>query len=537
MIFEKLHVQSVLSGQRSNVKCNTPAFSSFHQLRSLPTMKLNMRTTVGFLLLGLLLLDYFYTLECKRWKRNVDETCHDADVLIFGAGMAGITAGYTLGNNDNGTNNFIILEAGEEIGGRVKSKVLEKSGARIELGANWMHGIDPLQPEKHPLYSIAQECGGVQGFFMHTEFNTSFHFYNSSGAEITTSSELQLRIKDWYAVEEKLASESLRRTKLGLPDISVRKALEENNWIPQSPVDSVIEWMGIDFDYSYTPENTSLMENFPEPTYRDFGDPSRVMDFFVTDQKVGYAGVVQCVADRYLTSNDSRLHLQSVVKEIVWNDTCVCATTTEAGTLRRYCAPYAIATFSIGVLRAKTVKFTPDLPQEKQNAINNLYDALYLKIFLEFEETFWQTDVNYIFHADPDRGHFFHFQSLSQDLPGSNILMATVTGRWATAVYNQTTDATKSQIMQVLRKVYGSQIPDPVGVTIPDWGINPFYMGMYSDFPPGYEHLREDLVSHAGRVYFGGEATNDKYSAYVHGAYFSGIDAANQVIYSLRNDD
>ena len=245
---------------------------------------------------------------------------------------------------------------------------------------------------------------------MKKELNTTFRFYDSNGTDITTSQELRQRIKDWFEVEDKIADEFVRRVKAELPDISVCTALEENGWKPLTPVDSAIEWFGIDFDFAYTPENTSLLLNLPDPTYYSFGDPSRTIDFFITDQKTGYAGVVQCLADRYLTKNDSRLHLQSVVKEITWSDSCVCAQTLESGSLRQYCAPYAISTFSVGVLKAKTVKFTPELPKEKQEAISHLYDGLYLKIFQEFEKTFWPTDVNYILHADPDRGHFFHFQ-------------------------------------------------------------------------------------------------------------------------------
>jgi polyamine oxidase len=367
---------------------------------------------------------------------------------------------------------------------------------------------------------------------MGRELNTSYHFYDSSGAEITNSKELQQRVKDWYAAEEKITDESIRRTKARLPDISVRRALEDNGWIPQSPVDSAIEWVGADFNLGYTPENTSLQMNYPDPTYTDFGVPSQIVDYFITDQKVGYIGVIQCLADRYLTNGDSRLHLRSVVKEIAWSNECVCAMTTESGSLRRYCAPYAILTFSVGVLKSKVVKFTPELPQAKQTAFDHAYDTLFLKIYLEFEETFWPTDANYIVHADEERGHFYHFQSLSQHFPPRqpSILLATVTGRWATAVYDQTPNTTQSQIMQVLRKLYGSQIPDPVGITIPDWGINPQFMGMYSDFPPGYGHLQADLVSPAGRLYFGGEATNSDYGGYLHGAYFSGIDVANQIV-------
>ena len=49
----------------------------------------------------------------------------------------------------------------------------------------------------------------------------------------------------------------------------------------------------------------------------------------------------------------------------------MCAVTLEAGSLKQYCAPYAIVTFSVGALKAKTAKFTPELPKEKQNAIDN----------------------------------------------------------------------------------------------------------------------------------------------------------------------
>ena len=497
-----------------------------------------MKALAYSLLLAVVFVVLFSLSGCQLPRRNSQRTCHDADVLILGAGMAGIVAGYTLGNNGNGTTNFIILEAGVEIGGRVKSKVLETSGARIELGANWIQGIDPAQPDKHPLYCIAQECGGVEGFFMHAELNTTFHFYDSNGKDISTSKELRQRIDDWYEMEEKLDDEATRRTKAGLPDISVRRALEENGWVPQSPMDNVIEWVGIDYTDAYTPENTSLKMNYPDDTYSTFGDPSRTADYFVTDQKTGYAGVVQCLANRYLTADDPRLHLNSIVKEIQWSDSCVCAVTLEAGSLKQYCAPYAIVTFSVGALKAKTAKFTPELPKEKQNAIDNLYPlGLFLKIFLEFGETFWEDDVNYIIQADPVRGHFCHFQSLTQNLPGSsNVLMATVTGRWATAVYNQTEDATKSQIMEVLQRLYSTKIPDPIGITIPDWGVNPFFMGMYSNYPPGYKQFYNDLSSRAGRLYFGGEAISEKYNGYLHGAYFSGIDTANQVIYSLSHD-
>ena len=72
------------------------------------------------------------------------------------------------------------------------------------------------------------------------------------------------------------------------------------------------------------------------------------------------------------------------------------------------------------------VRFVPDLPEAKKNAIDYLDFVLYLKIFLEFEEIFWEeeTYVDSILHVDPVRGHFVQFQPLTKTTP---VLFATVT--------------------------------------------------------------------------------------------------------------
>ena len=95
---------------------------------------------------------------------------------------------------------------------------------------------------------------------------------------------------------------------------------------------------------------------------------------------------------------------------------------------------------------------------------------------MEFEETFWPTDADYIFRADPLRGHC---QFSVSDTTYYSILLASVTGQQAMTVYHQTVEETKFQIMHVLKMLYGSQIPDPISITIPDWGTNPLFMGIH----------------------------------------------------------
>ena len=460
------------------------------------------------------------TTECRR---------KDAEVLILGAGMAGISAAKTL--SEKAITDFILLEADDEIGGRVKSIVL-KSGVRLELGANWIQGIDPEEPEKHPLWKIVENCGGLDGRFVQAVSINTMHVFNLDGKNITESTLFKMRFAQWNKIFDALIAYSLQKQRSHSPDMSLREALDANGWFPHSYMDSLIEWYGSDYGVGYgtSPENVSLFTNIPEKTYTDFGDPDRVTDYFVSDQENGFVKVVECLADGFLTENDSRLHLDTKVTEIDWSDSeCVCVTVREAGTVREYCAPHAIVTFSLGVLKSDAVKFLPPLPTIKQKAINKDEMGLYLKIFLEFEHIFWkgETHVDSILHVDSARGKYVHFQPFNPSIP---ILFTTVTGEMAKMIYKQSVNKTTDQIMKVLRKIYGTSIPNPIDVHIPDWWVNPLYQGMYTSPPCGFEKAEfETLAQPVGRLHFGGEATSIDYFGFVHGAYYSGINVANEI--------
>ena len=95
----------------------------------------------------------------------------DAKVLILGAGMAGIAAAYSL--QQNGTSDFIILEAQDRVGGRMRTDSF--AGLHVNAGAAWMQGLDPKHPERccacthnnacrlHaiPFLTINRDCQGI----------------------------------------------------------------------------------------------------------------------------------------------------------------------------------------------------------------------------------------------------------------------------------------------------------------------------------------------------------------------------------------
>ena len=71
-------------------------------------------------------------------------------VLILGAGSAGITAAKTL--YDQGITDFLVLEAQDYIGGRIKQ--VPFAGMKVEEGANWIHYQDE---DDNPLNSLNEK--------------------------------------------------------------------------------------------------------------------------------------------------------------------------------------------------------------------------------------------------------------------------------------------------------------------------------------------------------------------------------------------
>lgn len=62
----------------------------------------------------------------------------DVDVVVIGAGLAGVTAARELGNAGL---DVLVLEARDRVGGRIWT--IDEFGKKIELGGNWLHWLQP----------------------------------------------------------------------------------------------------------------------------------------------------------------------------------------------------------------------------------------------------------------------------------------------------------------------------------------------------------------------------------------------------------
>ena len=79
----------------------------------------------------------------------MSETNFDADVLIIGAGMAGLTAARALAERGQ---HVVVLDARDHVGGRIMTRTVE-GHQTVELGAEFLHGRAP------ELWSLLDEAG------------------------------------------------------------------------------------------------------------------------------------------------------------------------------------------------------------------------------------------------------------------------------------------------------------------------------------------------------------------------------------------
>ncbi|ESR59050.1 polyamine oxidase 1 [Citrus sinensis] len=444
-------------------------------------------------------------------------------VIIVGAGMSGFMAAKTL--EEAGYKDFIILEASSRVGGRLHKGNI--GGHTIELGANW---VNSGGPKSSPSLQIAKKIK-LKTFYSDYA-NLTSNIYKQDGGlyqkHVVESAVRIAKTRDAFCtnLSKILSSETTRDDDTSI--LGSQRLLKE---VPMTPLEMAIDYFFNDYEDAEPPRITSLKTTYPRNQLVDFGEDS----YFVADPR-GFESVVHSVAKQFLSHGhqvirDPRLKLNKVVRNISYSKDKV-TVKTEDGSV--YQANYAIVSVSIGVLQSDFIEFTPNLPLWKKLAINNFNMAIYTKIFMKFPYKFWPTGpgTEFFIYAHERRGYFPIWQHLENEMPGSNILFVTVTDEESRRVERQSDEKTKAEIMNnVLRKLFGNKIPEPQSIFVPRWWSNRFFNGSYSNWPNGFtQQSYKELKEPIGPIYFTGEHTNSTYLGYIDGAYFAGINTANDLI-------
>lgn len=455
-------------------------------------MRLSRRKFLQALLLGALMSQGGY-----RFPRRARAQTNRADVLVIGAGVAGLAAAQMLQQAGYAV---IVLEARERIGGRVWSH-RTVDGIPLDLGASWVHGVNG-----NPISELLKDHPSIQTIA--TDFDNAIYY---DGAEVLSDDEVERLMalfeeimSDVYTIAEAEPHQPLGE--------AIQRALATRSLSPR-------ERRALDFIISITIEN-EFAASVNQLSAR-FWDSDRALSGAHVIFPSGY----DWLPDKLAQGIDVRLG--QAVERVEYGADGV-RIHTQGGAL--YDAYYAVVTLPLGVLKADVVRFEPLLPATKRAAIQRLGVGTLNKVYLQFDDVFWDETAEFIHFVPEQSGEWPEAINFFVYI-GQPILMLFASGAFGLQMETLPDDQIIAGVMRRLRGVYGAQIPAPKRFLITRWAQDPFARGAYSVY--GVESTPEDRATLAEPMedvlFFAGEATHPHFPATVHGALLSGWRAADAI--------
>ena len=83
---------------------------------------------------------------------------------------------------------------------------------------------------------------------------------------------------------------------------------------------------------------------------------------------------------------------------------------------------------------------------------------------------------------------------MEREYPGANVLLVTVTDDESRRIEQQPDSDTKAEVMEVLRAMFGKNIPEATDILVPKWWSDRFYRGTFSNWPIGVSRFEYDQI-------------------------------------------
>jgi len=429
----------------------------------------------------------FSLLSCNKKYIKSEDT-----VIVIGAGISGLAAAKEL--KDNGVEHIIILEASDKSGGRMKTD--RSLGFAFDEGASWIH-----KPIGNPISELAIEAGATT--FLTDDENVVV--YDTDGSAYTDED---------YGTEDGAFEDAVVKVKRsGTNDQSFETvyhslyADKKDDRLWKFMVSSYLE-----FDLGGDIAKLSSNEFYDDKEHKG-------VDVILTN---GYDNITNYLA----TGLD--IHYNERVSKVDYTDGSKVLITSTSGT---YEASAIVVTVSLGVLKSCSFHFSPELTDEKKDALDDLAMGTVNKFMLVWDTAFWDVDLQYIGYSSETKGAFNAFLNVKK-YSSHNALMTFTFGEFSREAEELSAPEVTELIMTNLKAIYGDNIPFPTDMLRTKWNSNQNSYGCYSYVQQGGETKAYNVLAKSidDRIYFAGEHTSFDYRGTVHGAYVSGIEAANEIL-------
>jgi monoamine oxidase len=418
------------------------------------------------------------------------------DVLVIGAGVAGVTAARELARRGL---SVTVIEARDRTGGRVHT-IRDFCGHPVEAGAEFVHTDGA---ETWPEIRAAQLTVRRSAVPRRTMFNL--------GGRALSLPWTLLHPGVWSAFP---ILHHLAHTRP--PDISARDFIERHGYRGRARLMA-------EMVFAHSPgliDEIGVLGLLEDRILRlHTGSFNRITD--------GYDRLVDHIA----RGLDVRLGF--AVTTVRWGPAGVIVASADG---RALSARAAITTLPLGVLASGAVEFVPPLPGDKRRSFGELVMGPVLKLLLHFREPFWpHWMANLGCGTGPVTIYWPAIDGGGKDDPRTPaVLTAYCTGpRAASLSQMQEAEAAAVVLADLARLFPRANLQRLLlGYRRIDWSTDPFARGGYTFTRPGCRGARDRLAAaETPALFWAGAATATSTIAdTVQAAYVSGLRAATEVL-------
>lgn len=447
-------------------------------------------------------------------SQSVDTTTTQVDVVVVGAGFAGLKAAHDLVSKGH---SVVVLEGRDRVGGRVFTG--EIAGVKVDLGGTWV-------AKKHTaIREIADQvgCTLVPQF---TEGRSTLWLAGKrstykgtlpklSPAALVNMARIQLALDKMAKTIDVDAPWNSPRAE-ELDAISFEEWLDRKRarWTTRAMMTIVtkVEW-------GCQTSDVSLLHVLR--TIRAFGGFDFMLDAEGGMQEERYVETTQEIAIRYAALLGDRVVTAAPVRRISQDADRV---TVETDSMQVN-ATYAIVTTATE--HRGGIEFEPALSEPARGLINSWGLGALSKAFVAYDKSFWRAD-GVSGESVTDTGTVFITFDVSPSPDGPGILMAFCDPRVFDAHHPETR---KAQVVKQLTDLFGPGAARPIDYIDHCWNTDSFAPGGPNPVVAPYASVRYGgvMTEPHGRVQWAGTETAGEWTGSMNGAVLSGQRVAKTV--------
>jgi monoamine oxidase len=429
----------------------------------------------------------------------------DPDVIIIGAGAAGLTCAHELMQKNL---DVLVLEAKPRIGGRIHTMKDAFDSTPLELGAEFIHGNAP------ELMQLSET------FCMNFYDVLDSHLMHYKG---------KLHKDDKF--REELASVMKKLDAHRKQDRSVSEFLKTHHFSEK------MHSLFVSFVEGF---NAADLKLFSEKALAATHDADDAMFRF----SHGYCDLINNI---FKTFDHNSVRLNTVVKTIDWGKSGITLYADCLAGHNTYKCKMLVVTLPLGVLQsfagsASAVEWRPSQPEPLHEALSAIQMGDAQKIIFRFRSRFWERlsdqPVSFM-HLGPEN----YFPTWWSFLPlRSPHLTAWQGGAKATEMAlwkpEKRIEEALNSLSLLTKKSIAFLRSEILEIQTHDWSNDPYARGAYSYvLQNGLEKSRLLEKPFKNKIFFAGEATvSGPDRGTVHGAIASGQRAAADVLKTLKID-